>query len=497
METFQWLKPSALWNPDAKDFARPELFVPRLLKYASDDFVEDFLADAAQPDAAALAARVLEATSQPAKLFQPAHGVFHLVCASLCCRIPGFPDRQLRSEHQEKVCFVIRRVKDDGSESGWLADGRGWQSLGDEPERLLDGGETRLPLLPAPSGNGRRLWFGYLPTASAETYKIAPAAREDTPNVPLDPRIEDELARFVTPLKGSPHSTLETITDPDQRHTVWVYLLLELAEFLGRHFKTLLAVLPGNAATTLPGAGQTELLRWLQQQTIGSAKYPQSLAQALRTVADHAARLNDEGGLAKGDAVFGEPFRLEGIPAGFVETLTLRVSAALDAAVPPVEMPRLAPSGDEHYVVRCVYERPLCTRRPAIVSAASAPFRFATFFDTDAPARPIRIALPTDISPAALRKFRKGVSFMISASMQRKIAMVTGREKNLLKDEGPNAEQSVPDLAFMCSFSIQIIFIIAFFLLMIFAVVFNLIFWWLPFLRICIPIPKALLGGKK
>ena len=500
METFQWLKPSALWNPDAKDFAQAELFVPRLLKYASDDFVEDFLADAGQPAAAALAARVLATTSQPAKLFQPAHGVFHLVCASLCCRIPGFPDRQLRPEHQEKVGFVIRRVEDDGSESGWLADGRGWLPLGSQPQRLLGGDETRLPLLPAPCANGRRLWFGYLPTASAETYKTAPKAREDTPNVPLDPRIDDELARFVTPLKAGPHSepsALDAIAAENQRLAVSVYLLLELAEFVGRHFKPLLAVLPGNPATTLPGAGQTELLRWLQQQQIGRAPHRQSLAQALRSIDDHAALLNGEGGLANDDTTFGDAFRLECISEDFVETLTQRVRAALDSAVPLLEMPRLAPSGDERYVVRCVYERPLCARRPLTVSAASVQFRFATFFDTDAPARPIRIALPTDVSPAALRKFRKGITFMISASMQRKIAMLTGKEKGLLKGDDPNSEQSVPDLAFMCSFSIQIIFIIAFFLLMIFAVVFNLIFWWLPFFRICIPIPKLLMGGKK
>lgn len=496
METFQWLKPSPLWNPAAAGFAQPELFVPRLLKYESDDFVEEFIADAARPDPAALGGRVLPATSEPAKLFQPAHGVFHLVCASLCCRVPGFPNRQLRPEHQEKVSFVVRRIDDQGAEFGWLGAGKGWQPLGSDAERLLslaaDGGdEERLPLLPATAADGRSLWFGYLPTASADTYKTVAPPRDNAPAVPVDPRIEDDLARFVTPLKGG---ALNAITDTTVRRTVAVYLLLELAEFLGRHVKPVLDALPGSAGTTLPGTGHTDLLRWLQGEQIGTTT-KQSLAQALRSVADRAALLNAEGGLPAGDTTFGDAFRLETWAPNFT-VLTQRVQAALDpAAVPKIELPRLTPAGRETYVVRCVYERPLCELRPVTVSARSAEFRFAAFFDTEAPARPIRIALPTDVSPAAMRKFKKGVSFLISGSMQRKIASLTGKEKDLLKGDAPNPE--APDLAFMCSFSIQIIFIVAFFLLMLFVVILNLIFWWLPFFKICIPIPKGLLGGSK
>ena len=59
MESFQWLKPSPLWNPAGATFAQPELFAPRVLKYESDDFVEEFIADAARRDATTLAARVL------------------------------------------------------------------------------------------------------------------------------------------------------------------------------------------------------------------------------------------------------------------------------------------------------------------------------------------------------------------------------------------------------------------------------------------------------
>jgi hypothetical protein len=38
----------------------------------------------------------------------------------------------------------------------------------------------------------------------------------------------------------------------------------------------------------------------------------------------------------------------------------------------------------------------------------------AGFFDPDAPARPVRIGLPVDISPAGLRKFDKNAVFVMS-----------------------------------------------------------------------------------
>ena len=48
------------------------------------------------------------------------------------------------------------------------------------------------------------------------------------------------------------------------------------------------------------------------------------------------------------------------------------------------------------------------------LSDPSARFQMAGFFDPDAPARPIRIALPIDTSPAGLRKHDKNTAFMIS-----------------------------------------------------------------------------------
>jgi hypothetical protein len=46
------------------------------------------------------------------------------------------------------------------------------------------------------------------------------------------------------------------------------------------------------------------------------------------------------------------------------------------------------------------------------------------------------------------------------------------------------------ELGMICTFSIQIITLIAFVVMFIFAILLNIVFWWMAFLKICLPIPK-------
>jgi hypothetical protein len=180
---------------------------------------------------------------------------------------------------------------------------------------------------------------------------------------------------------------------------------------------------------------------------------------------------------------------------------TAALEDAVRQALPPdttqktVLLPRVGASTAESYAVRCVYERPQCSPPLQVVSQPSAKFQLATFFDGDAPARPVQIVLPTDVSLAGMRKFQKGVTFVISGALNQKIAMITGKEKNLLTDPPGPLNPGGPDVGWICSFSIQIIFIVAFFLLLMFVIILNIVFWWIAFFKICFPIPKKLLTG--
>jgi hypothetical protein len=179
------------------------------------------------------------------------------------------------------------------------------------------------------------------------------------------------------------------------------------------------------------------------------------------------------------------------------------------------------------FAIRCVYERLLCSplnahhlgaaqpatlppllsdlSAPSVVSEPTRTFQLAGFFDPDAPARPIRIALPIDTSPAGLRKFDKNTAFMISdvlcGQLQRLKGITFGDlvlsvlpwpfHKDLSTDAGdlgPCKDQGV-QLGMICTFSLPIITICALILLMVIVLLFDFIFKWIPLFIMCFPLP--------
>lgn len=194
-----------------------------------------------------------------------------------------------------------------------------------------------------------------------------------------------------------------------------------------------------------------------------------------------------------------------------VDKLEALVQAALPA-VPKAPMPAKAlatqPVSDPRegwFVIRCVFERPECGPfKPPVVSEPTQPFQLASFFDPDAPARPIRIALPLDTSPAGLRKFDKNATFMISDMLCGQINGLTGltlgdwvrsvlpwplyKKLDPSKDTGPCADNGNP-AGMMCTLSIPIVTVCALILLMIIVKLFDTFFRWLPFFITCFRLP--------
>lgn len=156
------------------------------------------------------------------------------------------------------------------------------------------------------------------------------------------------------------------------------------------------------------------------------------------------------------------------------------------------------------FVIRFVYERPNCAPlEPSVLSEPSAPFQMAGFFDPDAPARPIRIGLPIDPTPAGLRKFDRNTAFVMSDLMCRQVQRVKGLglgdlirsvlpwplHKDLEIPEPKACHGGSLDLGMVCSLSIPIITICALLLLMIVVTLLDLVFRWLPFFFVCFPVP--------
>lgn len=183
-----------------------------------------------------------------------------------------------------------------------------------------------------------------------------------------------------------------------------------------------------------------------------------------------------------------------------------------DPTLPDAPLASVQPADmrEAWYVMRLVYERPDCAPfHGSVVSQATAPFQMAGFFDPDAPARPIRIGLPLDISPAGLRKFDKNTVFVMSDMLCGHIDRMKGLSfgdlvlsvlpfpfhKGLdVPEKGP-CKQGADPLGVMCSLSIPIITICALILLMIIVSLLDLIFRWLPYFVVCFPLPGF--KGKK
>ena len=199
-----------------------------------------------------------------------------------------------------------------------------------------------------------------------------------------------------------------------------------------------------------------------------------------------------------------------------IDKFTALVIRALPAT-PPASEPAVPPSAiapadalDGWFVLRCAYERPACgPLHQDVLSPPTEPFQLAGFFDPDAPARPIRIGLPLDISPAGLRKFDKNTAFVMSdmlcGQLKRFKGVTLGNlvrsvlpfplHKDLSLSGGDACRAGTTPIGTLCSLSIPIITICALILLIIIVTLLDIIFRWLPFFIVCFPIPG--LKGKK
>jgi hypothetical protein len=500
-ESFDWLQPSPLWVSGPARATQHGFFQPQILEFSDDNFIGAAMTAAAARDTTGFRGAVLmQKDSTPLKLYQPAHGRYYLVTATLVCRIPGFPDREINAADGEEVFFVLRRYI-DGQEFAWVDRNgdKSWRPLNGNTRTVLDG-EEHLTLSPMPGADGRTVFAGYIPVASREGRSVpadvANAAltveeKDALKKNSIDTRIEDFEARFVTPLKNEVLAAPSSAITPPSVD-ISVYILLNLWEFFRDNSPDVAAALRGDAGAPTPTGAAGTLMRVLANQHLASGK---DLATALGDVAKQAAALDQAGDAGIASLGFGSGYDLSNatIDLPGVETAVTAALAALPAGAPAVLIPQQG--GPDAYAIRCVYVRPQCTIPVASVSQPSPRFQLAAFFDANAPARPVRIVLPTDVSVGAMRKFNKGVTFIISDALQKKLNLINGKERAILQEPTPGLGAEDGGIGFMCSFSIQIIFIVAFFLLIMFVIILNFVFWWIAFFRICLPLPKKLLPG--
>lgn len=486
-------------------------------------FIEAVLDDATRPDAAArLVARRgrRRGADRVLELHQPVHRRFHLVLLEAHCREPGLP--RLDPAKIESMGLVLRRLDATGLRQGWLKQGGrllGWRGLplpdlDPDPARRIAGapGQARalatllaarrgaptpeeqvLPLFLAPeevcARLGRTLLHGLVPVASSEQPDAAPpppdyAALPGEEAAEMRAHLSSYLkarARTVMPRAGASLDPAwrpldagpGQVGEAGQLHALGIFLqqlLVELGAFEEGDAPRLLRGLLAGIALPMERDATGRTTRTMPADAWTAAAAPILVAGEVNV-----------SGLAMPlewpalDGVLGE--RLTGAA---LACLARRFAALVPAAG------KFANDADRYVVRPFLRARCAAGCPPRLVwSDESEPFRILPWWESDGPAA--RIALPniTDF-----RKVKPNVAFEVPPNIAN---LLQGDMKKLKDGEGSTSGLGI---AWICSFSLPIITLCAFIVLSIFLSLFDLIFRWMAFIKICIPAPKRTEGGS-
>ena len=114
----------------------------------------------------------------------------------------------------------------------------------------------------------------------------------------------------------------------------------------------------------------------------------------------------------------------------------------------------------------------------------SEPFTIAPWYDNNG-APPVRITLPDVTDKGFLKRLKPNVAFALPEGL---FNLLQGDAKTLADGKGGSTDPKL-GIQWLCSFSIPLITICAFIVLNIFLQLFNIVFQWLLYIKICIPIP--------
>lgn len=498
------------------------------------------------------------------KLYQPVHQRYYMVATCLVCRMLGLPDRRIDAGAQELVSFVMRLLQPHAAASKLAPDPRDcdelalvngqWQVLSD-PATLVPG-EEQHALAPAvyteDDQRKRRLLVGLIPVGDRERLLQAPqpnpAGAEDLPPM-VDARQMLLKTQVICPMSNLQDLATATVlsvqVDPpnltsaqetqranaipgilqrvnNQIQQVSFYILLDLAHYLEDNLNELWQAIQNGDGSNLQDPLKP-IWNTLEAATFSGTTMLDALRQAYGAVdtLDNIKSVypNPDGDMKWPTLLFSfysvTAASAQGLP-GLADkngrkALEDQIVAALQPNPAKPFPPRAAaqananPQGVAWFTIRCILERPNCPGLAApLVSEPTAAFQLAAFFDPDAPARPIRIGLPVDTTPAGLRKFDRNTAFVMSDTLCGQVRKMSGMSfadlvlsvlpfpfhQDLGGGGGTPCGQGGVAWGMVCSFSIPIITIVALILLLIFVKLLDIIFFWMPFFQICLPLPK-------
>jgi hypothetical protein len=487
------------------------------------------------------------------RLFQPVHRTFHVVLVEAFCEEVGFPRvdpaKMLGMGLVLRRVVPAPGVKDvDAEVHGWMRSGdkgeriEGWIKLDDRrrrrdpdpaqrpPEKrtgnaVIDArialrfkddsfAETVAPLFPAPpdvcAAAGRTVLYGMVPLTSSE--------RTDDP--PPPPPIDDAtMAAMLPPFLKAGTRTWEPFYEAGTETAGYMEALAGAGAFAdtpeGAAFRKVLdriamwyqvgaerakqAYTEANDHAEKRARFDVDLDEWLKMAKDGWA--PKPLGAELTTASEWLDRRDPDAAPSSPISVTDEtdagPVKRdvgrEALRARW--TLDAKQAKAVHSALKTLLQARLAainPGGgrfddpDAIYRVQAFARVERCCGCPPelVWSQPSERFTIIPWFETGA-APPVRVTLP-EAKLESLKKLKPNVTFVTPKSVAD--ALQGMKLKDLTAGKKPSGKG--PGLDMVCGFNIPIITLCAFIVLSIFLSLLNIIFFWLPLVKICIPLPK-------
>ena len=260
--------------------------------------------------------------------------------------------------------------------------------------------------------------------------------------------------------------------------------LLDLDALLARELPDVAAALPDGP---LPATADSAIFNAFGATLAPGITWGAALTDARTHAADLLAATPTRSRLplTAAQATGAAPAFFAGIAAAAAPSAAAR---PLPSATPPAVAAAETPV--PIYALRTLYERPACAGiHPPTISARSRAFRLASFYDADAPVRPLKIEMPVRTSIADLRSAPKSVSIQLSKELRKQMGRLREAQLSDPLDEQMGGEGRF-DFGVICTLSIPIITICALLLLMILVQLLNIVFWWLPYFMICFPVKK-------
>ena len=478
------------------DLSAPPLLVKRL----DQEFVPgvlDGLRRKVTPDALGKPASAEDFRDGNLRLFQPVHRTFNLVVLEAVCRQPGFP--RLDPRDIGSAGFIVRR-RFGGKDEGWLL----------RDDRVIGWNEPNEPLLdPDPRQRRPRLNAGnpHINGKLARLHEeLEPPAERTAPLFIAPPEVCAEAGRTLLygliPVTSSERSEVTQQVEKVDATT----LAASMPNFLGGPGAwpelgtgTITFDDVNTRIATEPNHPLTRLMQNLRLMHFGWRAFDSAVLMALLNQVTLGFPGDRTELLGNYLSVLTRRFVLRTEAADLVDLPTAwpQPSAELAAQILAVVSPILDARLNEGVPNQQRFDEPNALYRlhafvrvrcadgcpPALHwSEPSAFFKIVPWWESGgAPLHTIELP---NLDRESVKNIKPNVAFKVPPRLA---ALLNQSPKNFL--DGKAEDQGI-GIAWICSLSIPIITLCAFIVLSIFLVLLHIAFWWLFYIKICLPFPK-------